>query len=163
MEMTPGQIMEAEISATLLEDDEVTGGGGQIPSSSSTIKPARSSRDDDLESDTLPENLFTQDQPTSPMLNRPPVITEEPEDVDEAIGQVVNKRKRPLSGTLVAVGGTQVPGSTALPEDSLGKRARTSGSRQRNLSSQKGNTNSSSASAKTVGISDSSQPRSIKQ
>jgi hypothetical protein len=105
MEMTPGQIMEAEISATFLDEDDVHTQHQTTSSSIHHIR-GRGEADDDLESDTLPENLFTQDQPPSPMLNRPPIITEETEvdtdDVaeDEASSVVINatKRKRPISG-----------------------------------------------------------------
>ena len=81
MEMTPGQIMEAEISASFLEDDDVH----PHPTSTAASLSIRRPRDaDDLESETLPEDLFTHDQSPSPALNRPPVITEETEvDTDD--------------------------------------------------------------------------------
>ena len=54
--------------------------------SSLSIRGPRSETDD-LESETLPEDLFTHDQPPSPAtssLTRPPVITEETEvDTDD--------------------------------------------------------------------------------
>ena len=51
--------------------------------SSLSIRGPRSETDD-LESETLPEDLFTHDQSPSPALTRPPVITEETEvDTDD--------------------------------------------------------------------------------
>ena len=104
MEMTPGQIMEAEISATLEDDDVAAASQPQeTPTSTSSLCLQRDP-DSDLQSDTLPENLFTPDQPLSPTVNKPPVITEETEvdtdDVaeDEASSVAVMKRKRLVSG-----------------------------------------------------------------
>merc|ERR1719412_1977577 len=51
MEMTPGQIMEAEISASFLDDDDVQ--HPQHTASSLSIRGPRSETDD-LESETLP-------------------------------------------------------------------------------------------------------------
>ena len=65
MEMTAGQIMEAEISASTLglEDDDNTVQPQEPATSSSKI-----SYQDHLGSETLPEDLFTSDvnQPPSP-------------------------------------------------------------------------------------------------
>lgn len=84
--------MEAEISASFLDDDDVQ--HPQHTASSLSIRGPRSETDD-LESETLPEDLFTHDQPPSPAtssLTRPPVITEETEvdtdDVTEDEGSV---------------------------------------------------------------------------
>ncbi len=105
MEMTPGQIMEAEISATLFEEDEAVSGGGQI---STSIKDPTSEEVTSLgssESSALPENLFTSDTPG--ILNRPPAIMEESDDDVATI--VNNKRKRKQSGSPALTGSTVLP------------------------------------------------------
>ena len=71
MEMTPGQIMEAEISASTLglEDDDTVQPQEPATSSSSLRLQGHVHPDQDhLGSDTLPEDLFTSDvnQPPSP-------------------------------------------------------------------------------------------------
>lgn len=99
MEMTAGQIMEAEISASTLglEDDDNTVQPQEPATSSSKI-----SYQDHLGSETLPEDLFTSDvnQPPSPaaaatvqVLHKPPVITEETEvDTDEVEDEVTSNQ-----------------------------------------------------------------------
>ena len=176
MEMTPGQIMEAEISASFLEDDDVHHPTQTTTATSTFSSSLRHGTDaDDLETETLPEDLFTHDQPSpSPVLNRPPVITEETEvdtdDIteDEAIifsnskSNVVssnsgNSRKRvnnsDLEGHEVVVGsgGGSVSSSgnkrSRQPSSNSGVGVRT---RQRNSSShlkKSGITESSRASA----------------
>ena len=100
MEMTPGQIMEAEISASTLglEDDDQAVQPQEPATSSSSL---RLQDQDHLGSETLPEDLFTSDvnpQPPSPaaavqpqVLHKPPVITEETEvDTDEVEDEASN-------------------------------------------------------------------------
>lgn len=157
MEMTPGQIMEAEISASTLglEDDDQAVQPQEPATSSSSL---RLQDQDHLGSETLPEDLFTSDvnpQPPSPaaavqtqVLHKPPVITEETEvDTDEvedeasnatsttvALTPVVTKttgtRKRP--GAPPLQGGATDLDSSPTP----GKRGMTPmRTRQRNISS----------------------------
>ena len=73
MEMTAGQIMEAEISASTLglEDDDNTVQPQEPATSSSSLRLQASHvhpDQDHLGSETLPEDLFTSDvnQPPSP-------------------------------------------------------------------------------------------------
>lgn len=141
MEMTPGQIMEAEISANYLDDDDVQ---PQEPATSTSS--LRNHHLQDLQSDKLPENLFTSDHnPSSPIvLHKPPVITEETEvdtdDVteDEAISTIVTTtRKRPVSGSFSDESPTKRKTSPVSAAASSGAASPGSGmrTRQRNLSS----------------------------
>lgn len=148
MEMTPGQIMEAEISANYLDDDDNAVQPQEPATSTSSL---RNHHLQDLQSDKLPENLFTSDHnPGSPVvLHKPPVITEETEvdtdDVteDEAISTIVTTtRKRPVSGSFSDESPTKrktspvvvsnAAASSAALNTSAGSGMRT---RQRNLSS----------------------------
>lgn len=100
MEMTPGQIMEAEISASFLEDDDVPQTTASV---TGTTLSFRGTDADDLETETLPEDLFTHDQPSpSPVLNRPPVITEETEvdtdDITEDEAMIFSNSSKNSSG-----------------------------------------------------------------
>ena len=145
MEMTPGQIMEAEISATFLDDSDDVQPQEPATSTSSSLR-----LDDHLQSDTLPENLFNH-QPTSPTTTaviKPPVITEETEvdtEAEEEASTLVVKRKRPSSG------GSDLQDNTAKRlrtnvETSTSPGVRT---RQRNLSNH--------LKSKVVGITESSR------
>ena len=144
MELTPGQIMEAEISATL-DDDDVT--AQETPTSTSSGLCLRDP-DNDLQSDTLPDNLFTPDQPSlSPTtVHKPPVITEETEvDTDDveaedeasSVVSTVMKRKRLVSGgtasTLEAEAAASSP--TKRSRQNVVNSATGMRTRQRNLSS----------------------------
>ena len=110
MEMTPGQIMEAEISATLLDENEDS--NPEVQPQGPASGSLRLLPDDTLGSEvTLPDNLFTPESPSSnTVLLKPPVITEETEvdtddvneDLDEASSTdslVKPSRKRPVSGS----------------------------------------------------------------
>jgi len=112
--MTPGQIMEAEISASTLglEDDDQAVQPQEPATSSSTSSSLRLQDQDHLGSDTLPEDLFTSDvnphspspaaavQPPAQVLHKPPVITEETEvDTDEVEDEASNA----TSTTVVAL------------------------------------------------------------
>ena len=87
MEMTPCQIMEAEISGSILDDHEDTDvqPQEQPASTSGSLRLP----DDHLGSEvTLPDNLFTPESPSNltstNLLHKPPVITEETEiDTDD--------------------------------------------------------------------------------
>ena len=152
MEMTAGQIMEAEISASTLglEDDDNTVQPQEPATSSSKI-----SYQDHLGSETLPEDLFTSDvnpQPPSPaaavqpqVLHKPPVITEETEvDTDEVEDEAANATSTTVALTPVVTKTTGTrkrpgaPGGIADIDSSPtpGKRGMTPmRTRQRNISS----------------------------
>ena len=108
MEMTAGQIMEAEISASTLglhEDDDAVQPQEPATSSSSLRLPQAGGHHPDQDQD-LPEDLFTSDvnqrspSPASAaapssvpqqVLHKPPVITEETEvDTDEVEDEASN-------------------------------------------------------------------------
>ena len=153
MEMTPGQIMEAEISASTLglEDDDQAVQPQEPATSSSSL---RLQDQDHLGSETLPEDLFTSDvnpQPPSPaaavqqVLHKPPVITEETEvDTDEVEDEASNATSTTVAITPVVTKTTGTrkrpgaPGGIADIDSSPtpGKRGNTPmRTRQRNISS----------------------------
>ena len=147
MELTPGQIMEAEISASF-EDDDVAQPQETPTSTSSGLCLQRDHPDSDLQSDTLPENLFTPDQPLSPTtVHKPPVITEETEvDTDDveaedeasSVVSTVMKRKRLVSGgTASSISEAEVATSspTKRSRQNVVNSATGMRTRQRNLSS----------------------------
>ncbi len=148
MEMTPGQIMEAEISGTYLDDDDSnTAVQPQEPATSTTTSIHLVHQEAEIRSEcNLPENLFTH-EPTSPGVGvtvlKPPVITEETEvdtdDVTEdeasstSVIAVNNKRKRPSSGSNSAqIGAEEKRIKVATAPASVLRSTRT-----RNLSSHK--------------------------
>ena len=166
MEMTPGQIMEAEISASFLEDDDVH---PTQTTTTSTFSSLRHGTDaDDLETETLPEDLFTHDQPSpSPVLNRPPVITEETEvdtdDIteDEAIIFSNNKNNVSNSGSRKRVNNTDLEGHEVVV-GSGGSVSSTGNKRSRQPSSNSGvgvrtRQRNSSSHLKKSGITESSR------
>ena len=148
MELTPGQIMEAEISASF-EDDDVAQPQETPTSTSSGLCLQRDHPDSDLQSEgTLPENLFTPDQPLSPTtVHKPPVITEETEvDTDDveaedeasSVVSTVMKRKRLVSGgTASSISEAEVATSspTKRSRQNVVNSATGMRTRQRNLSS----------------------------
>ena len=173
MEMTAGQIMEAEISASTLglhEDDDAVQPQEPATSSSSLRLPQAGGHHPDQDQD-LPEDLFTSDvnQPPSPaaavqpqVLHKPPVITEETEvDTDEVEDEASNVtatsaslvlkttgRKRPVSSS----GSVDIDSSPTPGKRGVATPMRT---RHRNVSSNMKNSKSG------IGITESSRSSSI--